>query len=105
MTREQLFTVFFFAVLGFLLYQLYAVLLPFLAAFAWAAVLALVFFPPYRLLLARFRSRAAAALTMTFLVFVLVTGPLVTFGSVVVGEAQKFYALVQEKTASGEARA
>jgi predicted PurR-regulated permease PerM len=105
MTREQLFTVFFFVVLVFLLYQLYAVVSPFLGAFAWAAVLALVFFPPYRLLLVRFRRPAVAALTMTLLVFVLVTGPVVTFGSVVLGEAQRFYVMVQEKAASGEVRA
>ena len=105
MTREQLFSVFFFVVLAFLLYQLYAVVSPFLGAFAWAAVLALVFFPPYRLLLARIRRPSLAALAMTALIFVLVTGPVVTFGGVVLGEAQRFYATVQEKAASGEARA
>jgi len=105
MTREQLFTVFFFVVLGFLFYQLYAVFAPFLGAFGWAAVLALVFFPPYRLLLRRIRRPTVAALVMTVVVFVLVTGPLVTFGGVVVGQAQRFYDVVQEKTASGEARA
>jgi predicted PurR-regulated permease PerM len=105
MSREQLFTVFFFLVLAFLLYQLYAVFSPFLGPFAWAAVLALVFFPPYRLLLDRIGQPSLAAAAMTVLILVLVTGPLVTFGGVVLGQAQRFYDLVQEKSASGEARA
>jgi predicted PurR-regulated permease PerM len=105
MTREQLFAVFFFIVLAFLFYQLYAVFSPFLAAFAWAAVFALVFYPPYRVLLRRVRRPGAAALAMTALVFVIVVGPVVTFGGVVIGQAQRFYDLVQEKTASGEAKA
>ena len=105
MSREQLFTLFFFLVLAFLLYQLYTVFSPFLGAFAWAGVLALVFYPPYSLLLRRFRQPSLAALAMTALVVGLVTGPVVTFGGVVLGQAQRFYELVQEKSSSGEARA
>ena len=105
MTREQLFTVFFFVALAFLLYQLYAVFSPFLGPFAWAAVFALVFDPPYRLLLRRIRRPALAALSMTALVVLLVLGPVATFGGVVIGQAQNFYDLVQEKAASGEAKA
>ncbi len=105
MTREQLFALFFFVVLAFLLYQLYVVLSYFLVAFAWAAVVALVFFPLYRLLLVRIRRPSLAALGMTLFVFVLVTGPVATFGGVAIGQAQNFYALVQAKVASGEARA
>jgi predicted PurR-regulated permease PerM len=105
MTREQLFAVFFFVVLAFLLHQLYTVLSPFLAAFAWAAILALVFFPPYRLLLMRIRRPSLAALAMTLLLCLLTIGPVATFGGVAIGQAQNFYAVVQEKVASGEARA
>lgn len=105
MTREALFTAFFFVVLALLLYQLYEVFNVFLGPFAWAAVFALVFFPAYRLLLVRIRRPELAALAMTLLVFLLTAVPALTLGGVVIGQAQNFYSLVQEKAASGEARA
>ncbi|MGH7821563.1 MAG: AI-2E family transporter [Candidatus Binatia bacterium] len=104
MTREHLFTAFFFAVLAFLLYQLFLVFRSFLGPFAWAAVFALVFFPPYRLLLVRIGNAAVASLAMTLVIFVLVAVPVLTFGGVVIAQTQHFYSLVQEKAASGEAR-
>jgi len=105
LSREQLFTVFFFAVLAFLLYQLYAVLSPFLGAFTWAAVLALVFFPLYRVVLMRVRRPSLAAAAMTVLVAILVIGPVATFGGVAASQARNFYELFQQKAASGEIRA
>lgn len=105
MTREQLFTVFFFAVLGFLLYEVYRVFSFFLTAFAWAAVLTLVFFPVYRVLLARIRRASLAAALMMLLVSGLLVGPVATFGGVAIGQGQNFYQVLQDKAASGEARA
>ncbi len=104
MSRDQLFTVFFFAALALLLHQVYHVFYVFLAPFAWAAVFALVFYPVYSTVLRRLRQPALAALAMTVLIFHLVALPLFTFGSVAVRQAQHVYELVQEKAQSGEAR-
>lgn len=105
MTREQLFAVFFFAVLGFLIYEVYRVFAFFLTAFAWAAVLTLVLFPVYRALLARLRRPSLSAALMTLLVSTLLIGPLVTLTGVAIGQGQGFYQVLQQKAASGEARA
>jgi predicted PurR-regulated permease PerM len=104
MTREQLFTVFFFAVLAFLLYEVYRVFAFFLTAFAWAGVLTLVFFPLYQALVARLRRASVAAALMTLLVFTVLVGPIATFGGVAIGQGQTFYQVLQEKAASGKAR-
>ncbi|MBI2963434.1 MAG: AI-2E family transporter [Deltaproteobacteria bacterium] len=105
MTREQLFAVFFFAVLAFLLHEVYRVFAFFLTAFAWAAVLTLVFFPVYRVLLARLRRPSLSAALMTLLVSTLLIGPLATLTGVAIGQGQSFYEVLQEKAASGETRA
>lgn len=105
MTREQLFALFFFAVLAFLLYETYRVFAFFLTAFAWAGVLTLVFLPLHQALLARIRRPSVTAALMTLLVSTLVIGPIAGFGGVVVTQGQTFYRVLQEKTASGEARA
>jgi predicted PurR-regulated permease PerM len=104
MSREQLFTVFFFAVLVFLLHEAYRVFSVFLAAFAWAAVFSLAFFPLYRIVLGRVRNASIAALLMTVLVSTLLIGPIATFGSVAIAQGQNFYQVLSEKAASGEAR-
>ncbi len=104
MTREQLFAVFFFAVLGFLLYEVYRVFSFFLAAFAWAGVLTLVCFPVYGALLVRLRRPSLAAALMTLIVSALLVGPLATLTGVAIGQGQGFYQVLQEKAASGEAR-
>src|SRR5215813_12468733 len=104
MSREWLFTAFFFAVLVFLLHEAYRVFSVFLAAFAWAGVFALAFYPLYRMVLARVRSASVAALLMTALVSTLLIGPVATFGGVAIGQGQNFYQTLQEKAASGEAK-
>ena len=105
MTRDHLFSAFFFVVLGLLLYQVYRVFAGFLGAAAWAAILALVFHPLYRMILARVRRPTVAAGVMTLLVYVMVVLPWFGFGSVVIGQARTFYDVVQQKVNSGEASA
>ena len=105
MSRDQLFTVFFFVVLGFLLYEVYLVFSSFLTAFAWAGVLTLVFFPVYRRLHLGIRRASLAAALMTLAVSALLVGPILTFGGVAIAQGQNFYQLLQEKAASGEAQA
>lgn len=104
MSRENLFTIFFFVVLAFLLHQAYGLFKYFLSPIAWSIMLALTFFPLYRMMLVKIRRPSVAALAMTILVALLVIGPLATISAVAIGQGRAFYATLQEKAQSGEAR-
>ena len=104
MSREQLFTFFFFLVFGFLLYQIYLLFSGFLQAAAWAGILALVFYPAYQALVMRLRRPSLAAVVMTLVIYLMVVLPAFTLGSVAVQQSQRLYAILQEKVQSGEAR-
>lgn len=103
MSRETLFAVFFFVAFVFLLYQVFEVFSGFLVPAAWAAVLALVFSPVYRALLGSIGRSTVAAFLTTLMVYLLVIVPTLALSGVVIGQARRFYATVQEAVASGEA--
>jgi len=67
--RGQVVVFFFFAAFLFLLYQLYAVFSGFLVPIIWAAILAMLFFPLYTIVLRWCGGReTVAALTLTLVV-------------------------------------
>jgi len=102
-SRERLFAAFFFVVLGLLLYQLFLFLAPFLRPLAWAAILALTFYPLTTWLIRLFRgSRTIAASVLVLLVLVLAVVPSILLGSLLVSEAAGAYDLVKELVQSGE---
>src|SRR5262249_59230838 len=91
-SRERLFAAFFFVVLGLLLYQLFLFLAPFLRSLAWAAILALTFYPLTTWLVRLFRgSRTLAATVLVVLVLVLAVVPSIFLGSLLVNEAAGAY--------------
>jgi predicted PurR-regulated permease PerM len=97
MTRQQLFAAFFFAVFLFLLYQFYRIFEGFLAPLAWAALLALVFYPGQELLTRWLRGREGiAAFLLTTLVIGVVILP--TIGLVVL-VAQESVVLYERSSA------
>ncbi|MGH7821003.1 MAG: AI-2E family transporter [Candidatus Binatia bacterium] len=104
MSREHLFTAFFFLVFAFLIYQVYLVFSGFFEAATWAAILALVFHPVYRALLRRIERPALASAAVTLLIYLMVVLPAFGLGGVAVQQSQRLYDLVQEKVESGEAR-
>jgi len=97
MTRTQLFTVFFFAALLFLLAQLYNVFAGFLAPIAWAIILALLFQPIYLLTLrltGERRGLSAAILTALIVLVVaipatLLSGLLAREGATLLGRTSR----------------
>jgi predicted PurR-regulated permease PerM len=102
-SRERLFAAFFFVVLGLLLYQLFLFLAPFLRPLAWAAILALTFYPLTTWLIRLFRgSRTIAATVLVLLVLILAIVPSIFLGSLLVSEAAGAYDRVQELVQSGE---
>lgn len=103
MSREHLFSAFFFLVFAALLYQVWVLFAGFLEAAAWAAILALVFYPAYQSLLDRIRRPSLAAAAMTALIYGMVVLPALTLGGLAVQQSQKLYTTVQEAVESGEA--
>lgn len=92
MSREQLFAIFFFAVLLFLLYQTFRIFAPFLQPIVWGAVLALSFFPLHKRLAALLGGRDALSATLlTIVLVVVVVVPTILFGSVILGQAGALY--------------
>ena len=101
--RGQLFVFFFFAAFLFLLYQLYRVLSGFLAPIAWAAILALVFYPLYLHVLRRWKWRdTSAAMALTALVTACVAVPAVSLSGVVTAQSVGLYKQLSEYVASGK---
>ncbi len=102
-SRERLFAAFFFVVLGLLLYQLFLFLAPFVRPLAWAAILALTFYPLTAWLVRLFRgSRALAASVLVVAVLVVAVAPSILLGSLLVSEATAAYERVREMVQTGE---
>ena len=102
MTRPQLFTVVFFALLALLLYQIGLILQPFLFPAMWAALLAHWVFPLHRRLTSLMRGRdtlSAGCLTVGVLTVVVV--PVVLMSVVLVREAVAVEQTIQEWIAAG----
>ena len=102
LARGQVVVYFFFAALLFLLWQLYAVFSGFLVPIVWAAILAMLFFPLYRVVLGWCGGRdTIAALTLTLLITGGVVGPAVSLSSVITREAIGLYQRTSEYVSSG----
>ena len=102
MTRPQLFTIVFFALLALLLYQIGLILQPFLFPALWAALLAHWVFPLHRrLTLAAGGREALSAGCLTFGVLAVVVVPVVLMSVVLVREAGAAERAIREWIASG----
>ncbi|MBI4490262.1 MAG: AI-2E family transporter [Deltaproteobacteria bacterium] len=76
MNQNWLVTIFFFALLLVILYLSFLILSPFLKAFTWAAILAIIVYPAYAWLLKLLKDRATlAALIVTILITLLIVLP------------------------------
>jgi predicted PurR-regulated permease PerM len=103
LARGQVIVFFFFTAFLFLLYQLYLVVSPFLAPIIWAAILAMLFFPLYRVVLRWCDGReTAAALALTIVVTAVIVLPTISLSSVITREAASLYQRLSEYVSSGE---
>ncbi len=102
LTRSHIFTIAFFALFLFLLYQMGLLLAPFSAAILWAAIIALALQPLYRKLieLLRGRTRLAASL-MTLLTLLIVIGPTIILLGVLASQTVGLYRWMAEGVQSG----
>lgn len=90
--KAQLFILFFFGILIFLLYQLLHILSPFIGAIIVAATFALIFYPVHawvRKKIVQNRSVAAAISTLTAVLTLAL--PLLIFGWLLLNESREFY--------------
>src|SRR5215204_4385523 len=103
MTRQQLFAAFFFAVLLFLLSQLYTLFAFFLKPLAWTIILVLTFYPLYTFLLDLVRGRRSlAALLLTTFIILLIAVPIFFLSSVLTSQMIDLYQKLQEVVQSGQ---
>ena len=92
MTRDQFISLFFIALLIFVVYQVFLVFFPFSRAIFWSAILAFGFYPLYEKLRTRLKpNETLAALLMTALIFLIVVPPVVLLIINVTGQAIELY--------------
>jgi predicted PurR-regulated permease PerM len=104
LTRTQIFTIAFFAVFLFLLYQVIRLLSPFSGSLLWAGVIALALYPLYLRIVVLLGGRAGlAALTMTVVTLLIIVGPAIGLLTVLVSQTVELYAWASEAVKSGAA--
>jgi len=103
MTRETVFSIFFLALLVFIIYNVILIFLPFLAPAFWAFVVVFAFFPVCDLVV-KFtgRNRFAASLLMTVLVLILIVAPMTALVFYLSEKAFDLYFGVRDFVTSGE---
>lgn len=102
MKREYLLIALFFLIAAVFFYLFYALIIPFFAPIAWAAVFAILFFPLYEALLKRLKSRGVTSALVCLIIIVLIIGPLTYLLAALVNEAYTAVAKVNEMHRSGE---
>jgi predicted PurR-regulated permease PerM len=103
MTRQQLFAVFFFAALLYLLFQFYVIFSVFIGPLSWAALLALVFYPLNTRLVAIAHGRQTlVAFALTTLVIAVVIVPTILITALLASESVTVYQRLQEFLTSGQ---
>ncbi len=96
-SQSRVSTVFFYGSLLLLLYLTYLVLIPFAAPILWAAVLVVVFYPAYQLLVRALRGQAGlAAFLLTTAVILAVIVPAIFFAWVLARETASLYQVAQQ---------
>lgn len=103
LARGQVVVFFFFAAFLFLLYQLYSVFSGFLAPIIWAAILAMLFFPLYTIVLRWCGGRETlAAFALTVVITAGIVLPTISLSSVITSEAASLYQRFSAYVSSGE---
>ena len=95
--KAQLFIIFFFGILLFLLYQLLHILSQFLGALIVAGTFALIFFPLHQWVRKRIvENRSAAASISTLIAVLTLALPLLVFGWLLINESKDLYPRTSE---------
>lgn len=103
MTRDQFISLFFIALLLFVVYEILLILSPFLRAIFWSAILAFGFYPLHSELKRRLKTHeTVAAFVMTVLIFLLVVPPVVFLLLNLTTQAVELYQLAAAYVREGQ---
>lgn len=103
MTRDQLISLFFIALLVFVVYEIFLIFSPFIQAIFWSAILAFAFYPLYQRLRRSLKPHETlAALLMTALIFLLVVPPVVILIVSLADQTINFYQAAVDFVRRGE---
>ena len=92
MKREQLISIFFIALLIFIIYQTFSIFSPFVKAIFWSAILAFAFYPLHDLFKKYCKMNdSLSALLVTIVIFLIVIPPVVILAVNVTGQAIELY--------------
>lgn len=106
MKKEHIFLIFILFLTFLSFYLLYQILSPFLTPILWAVLVAIIFFPPFQRLRRLMKERAVfSALTMTFLLVLLIILPFTFLTIALANEVTDFYHWVQEMVKTGRLEA
>lgn len=102
MKREYLMSALFTALAVIIFYLSYLIFEPFLIAILWGVILAMLFYPLYSKLNKRIRNRSLCSILMCILIFLIIIGPFISLGIVLVDEAVGAYRSAEQYIRSGE---
>jgi predicted PurR-regulated permease PerM len=102
MKKEYFIVVLFFLLTGIFFYLFYKMMVPFVAPVAWGGILAIIFFPLYRRLGSKIKSRNLAALVTSIVVIFILIGPALYLMIALVGEASNAFAWIDNAQKTGE---
>ncbi len=87
MKREHLLIALFMVIAAVFVYLFYQIMVPFFVPIIWAAVLAILFYPPYSWLLEKVKRKGIAAAIMCSLIVIVIIGPATYLFVALVNEA------------------
>ncbi len=87
MKREYFKTALFFLIIAVFFYLFYRLMIPFFQPIAWAAIMVIVFYPLYNILLAKLKKKWLASALSSLIVFILIIGPALYILASLVDEA------------------
>lgn len=102
MKREHLITALFIALAVIIFYLSYLIFEPFFGAIFWGIILAMLFFPLYKKMLKRIKRKSICSALMCILIFLIIIGPFISLGIVLVDEAVDAYHTTEKYIRSGE---
>jgi len=102
MKREYLFTALFFTLVAIIFYLAFLVFRPYLASIFWGIILTMVFFPIYKKLSRKIKNNAVSSILMCILIFIIIIGPCIYIGVVLVDETVSAYHNIEKHIRSGE---
>ncbi|PIQ86937.1 MAG: hypothetical protein COV74_02625 [Candidatus Omnitrophica bacterium CG11_big_fil_rev_8_21_14_0_20_45_26] len=102
MTRDQFISLFFLALLVFVIYEIFQIFSPFFSSIFWGAILAFGFYPVYAWLKQKWKHHdTLAALCMTLFIFCVVIPPVVILFANLAGQAIELYLSISSYVREG----